>query len=253
MGMKVAVIMPAYNAEKFITDALNSLLRQRDDANLDIIVVNDGSTDGTAEILRTISAQAPELRVIEQANAGIARTRNVALAALTPDTDLVTFLDADDMSPAGRFKRDVPAFEADPALEMHYSSIRAFRGDTPGYIDLPEGTLFADARAVQLGGLLARTDFIRRVGTFDDQFTIGDDTDFIFRAFGLQPKLILSDDVSVYYRRHGTNITRDTATTSKDFSRAAVMATVRFRKGQMAAPPAGVFNAKEKFESLTWW
>lgn len=251
--MKIAVIMPAYNAETFITDALNSLLRQRDDAHLDILVINDGSTDGTADILRAVSAQAPELRVIEQANSGIARTRNVALASLAPDTDLVTFLDADDMSPAGRFRRDVPAFEADPALEMHYSSIRAFRGDTPGYIDLPEGTLFADARAVQLGGMLARTDFIRRVGSFDDQFTIGDDGDFIFRAFGMKPKLVLSDDVAVYYRRHGTNITRDKATTNKDFVRAAMMATMRYRKGQMAAPPAGVFNAKEKFENLTWW
>jgi glycosyltransferase involved in cell wall biosynthesis len=195
----------------------------------------------------------PELRVIEQANGGIARARNVALAALAPDTDLVTFLDADDLSPAGRFKRDVPAFEADPALEMHYNSIRAFRGDTPGYIDLPEGTLFADARAVQLGGLLARTDFIRRVGTFDHELITGEDGDFLFRALGMKPKLTLSDDVAVYYRRHGTNITSDKVATNKDFVRVAMMATVRYRKGLMAAPPAGVFNAKEKFEGLTWW
>ena len=82
--MKIAVMMAAYNAERYIEDAFASLLRQRSAANLDIVVVNDGSTDGTPLIVKRIAAEAPQVRLIETPNQGVTRTRNVLLAAIAP-------------------------------------------------------------------------------------------------------------------------------------------------------------------------
>lgn len=60
MKMKLAVVMAAYNSAPHIGDALASLLRQRDAVDLDIIVVNDGSTDGTGDIVHRVAANSPK-------------------------------------------------------------------------------------------------------------------------------------------------------------------------------------------------
>ncbi|TIW67212.1 MAG: glycosyltransferase family 2 protein, partial [Mesorhizobium sp.] len=107
--------MPVYNRERYVVPALRSLLRQRDAADLDIIVIDDGSTDGSAH------AGSPCIRLFQQQNAGVTRARNTGLRLLKPDTELVSFLDSDDISPAGRFEADVELFRKDPGLELSYS------------------------------------------------------------------------------------------------------------------------------------
>src|SRR5262249_38831469 len=105
--MKIAVLMPAFNAEATIASALKSILRQRDAGDLDIIVVEDGSTGATADVVTALAATAPEIRLIRIAHGGISKARNAALNAIAADTDLVGFLDADDLSPEGRLARDI--------------------------------------------------------------------------------------------------------------------------------------------------
>jgi glycosyltransferase involved in cell wall biosynthesis len=88
--MKVSVIMPAYNARSTLADAIASLEAQRFE-DYELIIVDDGSTDGTAEAAREL---APEAVVLHQANGGPARARNTAIShARAP---LLAFLDADD-------------------------------------------------------------------------------------------------------------------------------------------------------------
>ena len=92
---RVTVIMPAWNAESFIADSVRSVLAQSH-ADLRLMVVNDGSTDRTGEILEALAAEDPRLTVISVANGGPAMARNHALDALDPETDYVMFQDADD-------------------------------------------------------------------------------------------------------------------------------------------------------------
>jgi len=92
---KISVIMPAYNSEKYIERSIKSILSQTHTA-LELIVVDDGSTDRTPGILRRLSAEDARLRVLRTENHGPAEARNAAMQEISPDADFVTFIDADD-------------------------------------------------------------------------------------------------------------------------------------------------------------
>jgi len=90
----VSVIMPAYNVEPFVGDALNSALAQTT-RNLEVVVVDDGSTDGTGRVVAEIARQDPRVRLVHQQNRGLAGARNTALAAARGD--VFALLDSDDL------------------------------------------------------------------------------------------------------------------------------------------------------------
>jgi glycosyltransferase involved in cell wall biosynthesis len=250
--VKVAVMMAAYNTGRFIEDALASLLRQRADAGLDIIVVNDGSTDGTGDIVRRIAAGAPEVRLIETPNRGIAAARNTAIAALAPDTDLVTILDSDDLSPEGRFARDTRRFIDDPALDFLYATTCMFRGvGSDRLVPDPNGPQ-ATIRGIQLGAAMFRRPFFDRIGPFDETLKQAEDTDFLFRVFEHSPRLLVVDDLSVYYRRHETNVTYAMEEGRKAFARVIVSYTRRRKAGSPTIPP-GFFAGRSEIEGIDWW
>ena len=92
---KVSVIIPAYNAEEYIERAMQSVLTQTHD-ELELIVVDDGSTDATAEIAARIARPDARAHVIRTPNSGPAAARNRGIEVISPDTDYVMFVDADD-------------------------------------------------------------------------------------------------------------------------------------------------------------
>ena len=94
-SLKVSVIMPAYNSEKYIERSVKSVLSQTHD-NLELIVVDDGSTDRTASILRRLGDADARLRYVRTENHGPAEARNAALKLVCEDAAFVTFIDADD-------------------------------------------------------------------------------------------------------------------------------------------------------------
>jgi len=252
MMVKLAVMMAAYNAAPYVGDALASLLRQRDAARLDIIVVNDGSTDGTGEIVRALALHAPEIRLIDTRNGGVTRARNVALAALADDTDLVTFLDADDLSPAGRLARDLERFRRDPRLQVLYGTTRLFRQTGEDRFAPDPGGPSMDVRGVQLAAGLYACRLIREVGWFDTSFQQAEDMDFMLRMFELAPRHEVTEEICLYYRRHATNITREAETLRRDFSRALLKSMQRRRQHGGAPPPPGLFDAKSFAEGIDW-
>lgn len=93
---KVAVIMPAYNAEKTVAASVKSVLEQSF-SDLELIVVDDGSTDGTARLLSGLAASDRRLRPVTVANGGPAKARNFGIELVREGTDYVLFLDADDL------------------------------------------------------------------------------------------------------------------------------------------------------------
>ncbi len=250
--MKIAVLVAAYNAAPYVGDALASLLRQRDAAQLDIIVVDDGSTDGTGDVVRRIAAEAGEIRLIATPNRGVAAARNEALTAVAPDTDLLTVLDADDLSPAGRLARDVACFAADPALDFLYGRMRIFRDLAPDRLAPDPAGRYADVRGVQLGAALMRRTLAAAVGRFDEKLVQGEDTDFLLRLLQRHPKLLLTDEVCVYYRRHDSNITRDRAASAHYFRRAILAHARRQRAGGAPIPPK-FFDGTDIMMGLDWW
>lgn len=103
----VSVIMPAYNAAKWVEEAVHSVLEQRM-GDLELIVVDDGSTDATASILRSITD--PRLLVVHQANAGVSAARNKGIDHARGN--FITFLDADDRMTADNLERKVEELRA---------------------------------------------------------------------------------------------------------------------------------------------
>ncbi len=125
----VSVVLCAYNYEVYVTRALESALAQDYPAELlEIVVINDGSTDSTADVVEEIAARHPgRVRVVHQANAGYIAATNRGLAESRGE--LIALLDADDVWRADKTRRQVEMFEADPTLGLVFSDMTVVDGD----------------------------------------------------------------------------------------------------------------------------
>lgn len=115
----VSVVIPAYNQARYLRQAIDSVLGQTYQ-ELELVVVNDGSTDETSSVLAEYGGN-PRVRVIQQENAGVAAARNRGFAETRGE--LVCFLDADDFFAPGKIAAQVAQFERDPALGFVYCDI----------------------------------------------------------------------------------------------------------------------------------
>jgi glycosyltransferase involved in cell wall biosynthesis len=114
----VTVIIPAFNAEATIDETLRSV-RGQTHKNLEIIVVDDGSHDGTRAIAQRHASADPRVLVVAQANAGVAAARNLGWKLAT--ADLLSFVDADDLWAPDKTERQVAALRAMPEAGLAYS------------------------------------------------------------------------------------------------------------------------------------
>lgn len=144
MEAKLTVIMPAYNAEKYIERSIASVLRQ-EGCRLELLVVNDGSTDATADIVRAMAEKDGRLRLLTVANGGPAMARNHGLDALDEDTDYVMFIDADDELLPGAVDYALAAARKGAELVMFGFTILSADGGRRDYFEdelwLDKGTL----------------------------------------------------------------------------------------------------------------
>jgi glycosyltransferase involved in cell wall biosynthesis len=118
--MKVSTVIPAYNAECTIAQALDSALAQ-DCPDHEIIVVNDGSTDGTASILERYRDR---IRIVNQANQGAAAARNTGIAHA--GGKYIAFLDSDDLWLPGKLNTMIAALEQNPGASLAFSEFTTF-------------------------------------------------------------------------------------------------------------------------------
>lgn len=248
--MKIAVMMAAYNAAAYIEAAIGSLLRQQDVADLDIIVGDDGSTDETVDVVRSLAV--PQVRLLSLPHRGVSATRNAILASLAPDTDFFTSLDADDLSPVGRLERCLSMLREDPALDFIYGDSIMFR--TPGAdprdpaLDGPTLRL----RSVQIGAGLFRFDFINRIGRFDEDLIQAEDLDFLLRMLECGPRFRLTNQVEYYYRRHLTNMTLNHRMLEKSIRHAMLKSAKRKSAAALATVPRGFFDITALMTSSGW-
>ena len=112
----VSVVIPVFNSAATIARAVASVLAQRFGGKVEVIVVNDGSTDGSAEVLREFGDR---IRIIEQANRGAAAARNAGVAVASGE--YLAFLDADDQWLPEKLAKTVPVFERNPAAVLVFS------------------------------------------------------------------------------------------------------------------------------------
>jgi glycosyltransferase involved in cell wall biosynthesis len=207
--MLVSVVIPAYNAQRFIREAALSALEQTH-RDLQVIIVDDASQDETAEIAASINDD--RLRVLRlSANSGPAAARNAGLEYVKGD--LVGFLDADDTWDPEKVEKQLGLFEDDVAAVgavMRYVSAAGQVAGTTGRD--PEAT--GETESVRDGNLmpftissaLFRSHLARQVGGFDPALRKAEDLDFVARI-ALHGRVRCANEPLGSYRVHGGSAT----------------------------------------------
>ena len=213
--MLISAIVPLYNGERFLAQALDSALAQTW-RNLEIIVVDDGSTDGGAAIADRYARDYPELvRVIHQRNEGLCNARNTAMAAARGDC--FALLDADDVWLSHHLQECVAVLQRDPAIVIVHADVERIDvdgnslGRSPRFWNRIHGdawrALYLRREHVVCPTAVFRRAAIDAVGDFDTQFNrLGcEDRDLWLRVSGIG-RLAYIDNVHALYRLHGNNM-----------------------------------------------
>jgi glycosyltransferase involved in cell wall biosynthesis len=204
-GPGVSVIIPVFNAERHLLSTVASAVRQNP-GPLEIIIVDDGSTDGSA----AIAARCPgPVRYLFQPNAGPPAARNTGLSLARGE--LIAFLDADDLWSEDRLEVQLGVLALHPGADLVAGRFQWVRDAAlPG--EPPRLTPLANPRnPLSLGTALIRRHLFTTVGGLDESLWYNDDVDWYLRARELGISMVLHEDVVLWYRRHERNITNDVA------------------------------------------
>ena len=218
---KISVIIPCYNAERYIVSAISSVFAQ-DWPNLEVVVVDDGSSDRSAEL---ICASFPEVRLVQQRNQGIAVARNHGIACA--QGDWIAFLDADDIWLPGKLQAQWDTLSAIPGTRMCHTAFEFWTSTEPS----PEPAFLAALQrrsgdrkrwlgvsgwiypqllldcAVWTSTVLVHRSVFSEVGPFDQSLRIGEDYDLWLRISRVTQILHVAFPYALY-RLHPTSITR---------------------------------------------
>jgi len=195
----VSVIVAAYNAEAFIAEALDSALAQ-DYRPLEVIVVDDGSADRTAEI-----AARYDVKLVRQPNRGPAAARNAALDLARGK--YVAILDADDVWPEDRLSVCVKALRDSPdaGLVLGMTEVFVTPGEPlPGHY--PHGV--PNPAWGYMPALVVRRSLLDDVGRYDERLRTAEDIDWFMRARDAGAKLVTVEEVVLRHRIHAHNTSR---------------------------------------------
>ena len=198
----VSVIVPVRNGASFLPGAVASIQAQNYPA-LEIIVVDDGSTDDIQDVVARLPAA---IRYVRQEPSGPAAARNRGIREARGE--LIAFLDVDDLWPADNLNIMVDTMSASPKLDVVQGYAQIMR-QMPGsgeyeFIGCPL-EVFLD----YLGGALYRRTAFDKVGLLDESLAYCEDVDWFFRARDCGLAIERLDQISLYVRRHQQNMTRD--------------------------------------------
>ena len=197
----VSIIIPVYNRERYLAEAIESVLAQTYPA-IELIVVDDGSSDRSAEVAQRYL---PFVKYCFQPNGGTAAARNTGIALA--QGEFLAFLDSDDIWTEDKLSRQMAAFTADPDLDAAFGYVKQFYSpelddDFRQRIRCPE-----DAIAGYLSGtMLSKSTAFSRVGLFNTTLRIGVDIEWYSRIVDQNLKMTLLPDVIYLRRLHQTNI-----------------------------------------------
>jgi glycosyltransferase involved in cell wall biosynthesis len=200
MNPLVSVIVAVHNGERFLDEALQSLFAQ-DYTPVEAIVVDDGSTDATADV----AARFP-VRYVAQDNQGVSAARNAGLALSAGE--FVAFLDHDDRWPPDKLRTQVTHLLQNPDVGCVLGRQEiVFAPGTEAPEWLARDPVYGDLDGIPFVSAVIRRTDLERVGGFDPSFTLAEDRDLMVRLRAAGVRIDVIDDVVLHRRFHGENRT----------------------------------------------
>ena len=248
---QVSVIIPAYNGDRYITEAVESVLAQSY-ANFEVIVVDDGSSDGTQEVLQPYLSR---IRYLSQPNQGVAAARNRGIEAASGE--LIALLDQDDCFLPDKLAATVAVFEANPTVALVNSGWRLIEAEGNSiseikpWSDLPQLTLetWLTRTPILPSAMMFRREAWQTVGGFDSRFNGVDDVEFVWRLALAGYEAMWLRQITVNYRQHSQTVSEQ-----KAVKRANLFIAAQNHFFSLPNLPKEVrqLEASSRYEGLTW-
>ncbi len=202
MDKLVSVILPVFNGGRFLSEAIDSVFEQNY-PQLEIIVIDDGSTDNTKEV---VASYGDTISYFYQENGGPAKARNLGLSKASGS--FVAFIDADDIWVKNKLEMQLAQFEKNKSIGVVIGLTLKAR-----FLNKEELITSSLNRSVifqlLLGSSLIRKAVFEQIGGLDEDLFIGDDTDWFNRVKENRIPIAVLREVVQYYRIHEDNITND--------------------------------------------
>ncbi len=210
--MKVSVLMPAFNAERYISEAIESVLSQTH-ANFELIIVDDGSTDDTLAVAESYAQKDRRVKVISQPNMGIANTLNQALDLASDEW--IVCMHADDVMLPNRIERQVAFIKenADVAVAGTFVYYINDNGKVIGKYQSPYISRDRVEKLVQRNKLIGfthpavimRKSVVKEVGGYRQEFWPAEDIDLWNRIVERGYTVLAQPEYLLKYRKHGSS------------------------------------------------
>lgn len=241
----ISVIIPAYNAERTILETIASV-QQQTFSELEVIVVDDGSTDRTLELIRSVKDE--RLKIFSYENGGVCVARNRGISHATGE--FIAFLDADDLWTSDKLEAQLAALQQHPEAGVAYSW--TYFMDEQGASSSPseskffEGNVYAELLVGDFiytaSNPLIRSQAIESVGNFDTTLKTCEDWDYWLRLAARWHFVVVSKH-QIFYRRASGSLS----------SKVEVMkeaSLIALEKAYLAAPPELQYLKNKSFTSF---
>ena len=224
MSSRVSVIIPSYNAAKYLPEALESILNQTRKAD-EIILIDDGSTDNTEQLISSY----PEVIYFKQENSGTAAALNEGIKKSSGD--ILAFLDADDIWMPDKINLQLNALQQNPAIDMIFGWIEQFISpelaeQEKSKIEFQQGAMIGRHKSTWL----IKREAFYKVGFFKGSFALEEFLDWYMKAKENGLTEIIIEQTLARRRIHDSNASRLNKNLRKEFPRLLKAALDRRRQ-----------------------
>lgn len=244
----ISVIVPVYNVESYLRECLDSILQQSF-RRFEVVAVDDGSTDGSPDILREFARKDPRLRVIQRSNGGLGAARNIGVEHARGS--LLTFVDSDDVLPPGALERLAIASRSSGA-DIVMGAVSRFRDDEPDGVPLWVRDLHSRPRLTTVASdpsilrnfytwnKVYRADFWRREKLQFRERVLFEDQPLVTRALCAASAVFVLDELTYRWRirSDGSSLTGGMYSSPAIKSRHQAVNFTREALNEMAVPAA---------------
>ena len=223
--MRLSVCIPAYQAERYVRETIDSVLADVPD-DAEIVLVDDGSDDGTHEVA---ASYRPRVRALRQVHGGIGAAFNTAVAASSGD--VIAAIDADDVWISGRTEAQLDRLAAEPRVDAVFGHVREFLSpDVPTEMRARWVYREAPVPGILRGAMMIHRSAWERVGAMDTDLQIGEFIAWYARAVDAGVKMFVLPHVVLARRIHGNNTVLTAQEPHRDYLQ-VVRAVLERRRG----------------------